>query len=650
MMVLHSYMLNPRTFFEDCIRSARMNLWSSGFPFEILDQCIDSQTLEYSPGIEAERYFCDKISSTSWDNTSWDNLLDPLDTILECPKCGDLVSVPWTAGKVNESLDKMFEDFYGFADKSFRATCSRCLFVINHEKLKVAKFREDVKALCDKRIPMPGTLYNIFGVPEVPSSARLNKELFPNRLVKTIDSRLLYITDAQFGVCQSITDLRKELTKALVDGNTLCKAKGEVSFSMLVLEEKRAFRRMMSHYSDNSSPFGIDLVGAVIRQGTFVQKMDTIDWLHSPAINTTMTRLIRKYAIFFRIMAKNVDKHMAVPTLDVDLAWHTHQLSPKRYYSFSTNITKNLGRVKVFVDHDDKVGELALEDGFEWTAKQYTKETGGEIYSECTCWYCKKFKSHASIKENRRKKKKKKLTNRAGEAVRAPQYFGPGFLRSSTVNRVRENIATLHDRPDISSDPEKNPHISAHNAISNSKESARELKTARLRSNFEKAYRRASKRRNSKTDNRNMDEKSKDKDDHCMYYGVLPMWGYPVPVPDYAPFMCDPGVHKDAYAENPVCSSSSFDRGGIFSCAGGSCGGGTCAGGSGDAYIAAHNPGLYTMGGPYIAFGGACGGGFGGGGESSLCLFPSLILLLLLLSLSLSLSLSFFFFFFWFMV
>jgi hypothetical protein len=27
-------------------------------------------------------------------------------------------------------------------------------------------------------------------------------------------------------------------------------------------------------------------------------------------------------------------KHTAVPTLDVDLAWHTHQLSPKPYYEY----------------------------------------------------------------------------------------------------------------------------------------------------------------------------------------------------------------------------------------------------------------------------------------------------------------------------
>lgn len=77
---------------------------------------------------------------------------------------------------------------------------------------------------------------------------------------------------------------------------------------------------MMARYWDNSSEiFALDLVGAVIRQGTFVQKMDRIDWLHSPALPSTIDRLIYKYRIFFRIMAENPSR-MAVPTLDVDLA------------------------------------------------------------------------------------------------------------------------------------------------------------------------------------------------------------------------------------------------------------------------------------------------------------------------------------------
>lgn len=71
-----------------------------------------------------------------------------------------------------------------------------------------------------------------------------------------------------------------------------------------------------------------------------------------------MDRLIKKYRVFFTIMARDPGR-MAVPTLDVDLAWHTHQLSPHRYYDFSVNETSG-----IFIDHVDKVDENKLPEGF----------------------------------------------------------------------------------------------------------------------------------------------------------------------------------------------------------------------------------------------------------------------------------------------
>jgi hypothetical protein len=53
-------------------------------------------------------------------------------------------------------------------------------------------------------------------------------------------------------------------------------------------DEALAVRRMMSRYWENSSVFAVDLVGAVIRQGSFVDKMHNINWLASPALSNTM--------------------------------------------------------------------------------------------------------------------------------------------------------------------------------------------------------------------------------------------------------------------------------------------------------------------------------------------------------------------------
>ena len=67
--------------------------------------------------------------------------------------------------------------------------------------------------------------------------------------------------------------------------------------------------------------FALDLVGAVIRQGSFIEKMHALDWLHSPTLRSTMTRLLAKYSRYFEILRK-YPKNVAVPTLDVDLAWY----------------------------------------------------------------------------------------------------------------------------------------------------------------------------------------------------------------------------------------------------------------------------------------------------------------------------------------
>ncbi|KAG7151465.1 hypothetical protein HYQ46_012748 [Verticillium longisporum] len=112
----------------------------------------------------------------------------------------------------------------------------------------------------------------------------------------------------------------------------------------------------------------------------FTEKMVTLNWLHLPTAEQSLLKNVTKYERFFDIMAANPGE-AAVPTLDVDLAWHTHQLSPKAYYEYSVSMTRN------FVDHNDKVDEEKLGVSFEWTSKTYEKKYN-EVYAECRCWYC----------------------------------------------------------------------------------------------------------------------------------------------------------------------------------------------------------------------------------------------------------------------
>jgi hypothetical protein len=106
--------------------------------------------------------------------------------------------------------------------------------------------------------------------------------------------------------------------------------------SFIAKPSRIAVRKVLSHYWDNSSVFGIDLVAAVLRQGTFVQKMSQIDWLHSPNLMSTVQRLIVKYHRFVRLAAAWPGR-IVVPTLDVDLAWVRPPL-PLIYPLLTTNV------------------------------------------------------------------------------------------------------------------------------------------------------------------------------------------------------------------------------------------------------------------------------------------------------------------------
>jgi hypothetical protein len=72
--------------------------------------------------------------------------------------------------------------------------------------------------------------------------------------------------------------------------------------------------------------------------------------------------------------------------LDVDLAWHTHQLSPVWY---ETGTKKRAGR---FIDHDDKIVQGKLDVGYDKTKELFQVEFG-HTYAVCLCWDCEAMAS-----------------------------------------------------------------------------------------------------------------------------------------------------------------------------------------------------------------------------------------------------------------
>lgn len=130
----------------------------------------------------------------------------------------------------------------------------------------------------------------------------------------------------------------------------------------LLIREYREMANANFTYRNHSLNF--DPVAAVHRQAKFAEKIYQFNWLQSPTVASTLRHAIDRYGKFFFLIVNFPG--MMVLTLDVDLIWHTHQLSPARYMTFS-RATAN-GR---FVDHNDKVGGEDLETRFQQVQDMY---------------------------------------------------------------------------------------------------------------------------------------------------------------------------------------------------------------------------------------------------------------------------------------
>lgn len=118
---------------------------------------------------------------------------------------------------------------------------------------------------------------------------------------------------------------------------------------------------------------------AVIRQASFVDKMNSFMWIRSPALQATIRRAIARYQNFCKLL--KISKTTVVPTLDIDLVWHTHQCTAKHYGQAMKVLTGK------FVNHDDTIEKPQLGDGFGETRRLYRVYFGQE-YRACGCWDC----------------------------------------------------------------------------------------------------------------------------------------------------------------------------------------------------------------------------------------------------------------------
>lgn len=151
----------------------------------------------------------------------------------------------------------------------------------------------------------------------------------------------------------------------------------------------REYARLFHKYAGpeaKASSLTSELRGAVIRQCDFVDKMSAKIWIRSPALPGTLRRAIDRYGKFLALIRLHPGM-IVVPTLDIDLAWHTHQCSAAAY---SDDVQELTGK---FVDHNDKLGKPVLGTGMAETKRLYRIQFG-EDYRHCGCWECEALLDH----------------------------------------------------------------------------------------------------------------------------------------------------------------------------------------------------------------------------------------------------------------
>ncbi|KAJ4361845.1 hypothetical protein N0V83_010786 [Neocucurbitaria cava] len=514
LMVWHAHILNPRIYLEDCIRHSKHALWRTSFPWQRIYEAVDNDTFEYN---QEDTYSFEKATGHYWDAHQD---VSQTSKNIDCPQCATKLLVPWTRPPESGSqatMDSYLTSDTGYAAPAFQEECSKCRLIVTHEKLRVGKFIDDAYSLLNERRPLPGTILNIWGEPQcttIGKNLSSHDAFFPNRVISKL-SRFWPASLREEMKTLTVEKLKKMFQQVLKSKSDLTYVNSSQHKPEFVARgSKIAVRKLLSHYWDNSSIFGIDLVGAVLRQGTFVQKMHKLDWIHSPSYITTVQRLIVKYHRFVRLAALS-PKQTVVPTLDVDLAWHTHQLAPPVYYRYT------LAETKKFLNHDDKIPESNLHTAFQATSLAYEKKYG-QPYSECSCWYC--------------------------ECTREP-------LRSNFLNKFSSRRSSLSvdklDEKGFTKDAHLGPHVSAHNALvlddeKTARERRRELEELDLQ--YAKVVKRYQKKKKG--------EEAPRRDNDAYLFGA---YGYPMyyPMPIYVPYYADPSCTQEQYDKSAGGSGSS---------------------------------------------------------------------------------------------
>ncbi|KIP02258.1 hypothetical protein PHLGIDRAFT_130825, partial [Phlebiopsis gigantea 11061_1 CR5-6] len=359
LMIWHAYMLNPTWYAEDCTRMRALNTFRVLRDRLLLAIVRVGDISSYVPSAERQERWAQQ-TGTPWDPLAAAPVMESV--TVACPKCLAGVSVPY-----------LTETGTGYLQSNFEAVCPGCKFGFKKENLAVLKFARDL--VLDHRNSKDKQKYGL-GV-YLAGTVRTTTQESADYVGSLLNLKLHAVFPPP-GDREKVT--KDEWTKSImakVTGMDKLWAQASPAFRGVT----RRSRRVFSAYTDDR-PFSVDLVGAVIRQGSFIDKMHLYGWTEpgafdKPEDEVVLQHAIARYHAFLDLMATSPGAFY-VPTLDIDLAWHTHQMKGEMYQD---DCKKYIQR---YVDHDDKVEESHLATSFDITCRAW--EARYQVpYTHCGC-------------------------------------------------------------------------------------------------------------------------------------------------------------------------------------------------------------------------------------------------------------------------
>ncbi|KIO19310.1 hypothetical protein M407DRAFT_56741, partial [Tulasnella calospora MUT 4182] len=119
-MVWHTYMLNPKTYYEDCLRKLPGLLKIGSFPLLHLAGSIDQETLLPHPPPESRVAAFSSLTGQPFDPPT--NTTSEETVTVFCPSCSQANSIPWITYKGD-----------GYAQRGFACACAHCQFEFSRE-------------------------------------------------------------------------------------------------------------------------------------------------------------------------------------------------------------------------------------------------------------------------------------------------------------------------------------------------------------------------------------------------------------------------------------------------------------------------------------------------------------------------------------